>query len=58
MAAFNAGDDGRKFAEAVRLATETTVNPDVQFTLHEPSGFKDWNDQLRGEWDDDFLKIE
>ena len=45
IAAFNADDDGREFAEVVRRAV--TGGP-ARFTFQEPSGFKDWSDQLRG----------
>jgi hypothetical protein len=48
VAAFNADQDGRAYADVVRLAVVESAGDDVRFTLHEPSGFKDWNDQLRG----------
>ena len=47
VAAMDADTDGRKLAEigceAVRLAGRS----DLRFEMHEPNGFKDWNDQLR-----------
>lgn len=51
VAAFNADKDGRAYADVVRslverIAMETGRN--LIFTFHEPSGFKDWNDQVRG----------
>jgi hypothetical protein len=48
VAAFNADADGRGYAEILRRAVETSGREDLVFVLHEPSGFKDWNDQLRG----------
>lgn len=50
VAAFNADKDGRSYAEVVRLAVAkaSAQTMDLKFILHEPSGFKDWNDQVRG----------
>ena len=47
VAAMDADAEGRKLAEVVRRAVEMSGRGDVRFQLHEPSGFKDWNDQLR-----------
>ena len=47
VAAMDADADGRKFAEVVRRAVEMSGRTDLRFKVHEPSGFKDWNDQLR-----------
>jgi hypothetical protein len=46
VAAFNADKDGRAYADVVRLAVKKT-DKDLTFVFQEPSGFKDWNDQLR-----------
>lgn len=48
VAAFNADADGREYAGKVRAIVESLGRLDLRFTLHEPSGFKDWNDQLCG----------
>jgi hypothetical protein len=50
-AAFNADKDGRAYADVVCRAVEkaeTEMGRKLTFTFHEPSGFKDWNDQVRG----------
>jgi hypothetical protein len=47
IAAMDADGDGRKLAEVVRAAVEMTGRHDLRFTVHEPIGHKDWNDQLR-----------
>jgi hypothetical protein len=39
--------EGARLAEVVRKAVEMTGRTDVRFTVQEPFGFKDWNDQLR-----------
>jgi hypothetical protein len=46
-AAMDADADGRKLAEVVKRAVEMSGRTDLRFHVHEPSGFKDWNDQLR-----------
>jgi hypothetical protein len=46
-AAMDADADGRKLAEVVKRAVEMSGRGDLRFHVHEPSGFKDWNDQLR-----------
>jgi len=48
VAAMDADADGRKLAEIVRDAVKQAGRSDLGFELHEPDGFKDWNDQLRG----------
>ena len=47
LAAMDADTEGRKLAEVVRQAVELSGRTDPRFRVHEPSGFKDWNDQLR-----------
>jgi hypothetical protein len=47
VAAMDADADGAKLAEVVRKAVELTGRLDLRFSVHEPFGFKDWNDQLR-----------
>ena len=47
VAAMDADSDGRKLAEMVRRASELSGRVDLRFRIDEPSGFKDWNDQLR-----------
>lgn len=39
---------GVKLADVVRRAVELSGRLDLRFMMHEPFGFKDWNDQLRG----------
>lgn len=39
--------DGGKLAEVVRKAVALTGRLDLKFTVQEPFGVKDWNDQLR-----------
>jgi hypothetical protein len=39
--------EGRKLAQVVKRAVEMSNRGDLHFHIHEPSGFKDWNDQLR-----------
>jgi hypothetical protein len=47
VAAFDADQAGRDLAEIVRRAVELSGRSDLRFRVHEPVGFKDWNDQLR-----------
>ena len=47
VAAMDADAEGRKLAEVVRHAVELSGRFDVKFSVHEPVGHKDWNDQLR-----------
>jgi hypothetical protein len=46
-AAMDADVEGRKLAEVVMRAVEMSGRGDLHFHIHEPSGFKDWSDQLR-----------
>jgi hypothetical protein len=48
VAAMDADSAGRELAEVVRNATALTGRTDLRFRIHEPDGFKDWNDVLRG----------
>jgi hypothetical protein len=48
ISAMDADDDGRKLTAVVRQAFDLTGRGDLRFTVHEPFGFKDFNDQLRG----------
>jgi hypothetical protein len=48
VAAMDADEDGNKLSEVVRAALLSTGRDDLIFISREPSGFKDWNDQLRG----------
>ena len=47
VAAMDADAEGAKLAEVVRKAVALTGRLDLKFTVQEPFGFKDWNDQLR-----------
>ena len=47
IAAMDADEDGAKLADVVRKAVALTGRLDLKFTVQEPFGFKDWNDQLR-----------
>lgn len=47
VAAMDADDEGRKLAAIVEKAVELTGRADLGFRLEEPSGFKDFNDQLQ-----------
>ena len=47
VSAMDSDEDGRKLAEIVQKACELTGRGDLRFSLQEPFGFKDWNDQLR-----------
>jgi hypothetical protein len=47
IAAMDADADGAKLAAVIRQAVELVGREDLRFTLQEPFGFKDWNDQLR-----------
>jgi hypothetical protein len=46
-AAMDADEAGRKLSSAVQEAVGLTGRDDLRFVSHEPTGFKDWNDQLR-----------
>jgi len=47
VAAMDADDAGRKLAGVVRKALSLSGRGDLRFTVQEPVGVKDWNDQLR-----------
>jgi hypothetical protein len=47
VSAMDADADGAKLNEVVRQAFELSGRQDLRFSVHEPFGFKDWNDQLR-----------
>jgi Toprim-like/Protein of unknown function (DUF3991) len=47
ISAMDADAEGRKLAEVVRHAVELSGRLDLKFTVQEPVGHKDWNDQLR-----------
>jgi hypothetical protein len=48
VSAMDADKDGAKLAQIVRQAVTLTGRLDLRFSLQEPFGFKDWNDQLKG----------
>ncbi len=47
IAAMDADADGAKLAGMVRHAVELSRRDDLRFSVQEPFGFKDWNDQLK-----------
>jgi hypothetical protein len=47
VAATDADVTGGKLADRIREAVVLTGRDDLTFVLHQPDGFKDWNDQLR-----------
>jgi hypothetical protein len=47
VAAMDADEAGRELAEIVRRAVGLVGRVDLRFRIHEPEGFKDWNDALR-----------
>lgn len=47
ISAMDADQSGAALAEVVRRAFEMSDRRDLRFTVQEPVGFKDWNDQLR-----------
>jgi len=47
VAAMDNDAEGAKLADVVRKAVALTGRSDLRFTVQEPFGFKDWNDQLR-----------
>jgi hypothetical protein len=49
IAAMDADEDGAKLAEIVRKAVDLSGRKDLRFTLQEPFGFNDWNDQIRAQ---------
>jgi hypothetical protein len=48
VSAMDADKAGRELAETVRNAVGVSGRVDLRFRIHEPEGFKDWNDALRG----------
>ncbi len=47
VSAMDADKAGRELAEAVRNAVGRCGRADLRFRVHEPEGFKDWNDVLK-----------
>ena len=47
VSAMDADKDGAELTEIVRKAVALTGRLDLKFTVQEPFGVKDWNDQLR-----------
>jgi hypothetical protein len=47
IAAMDADATGGELADQIRRAVELTGRDDLIYVLHQPDGFKDWNDQLR-----------
>jgi hypothetical protein len=47
VAAMDADTEGRKLVEIVRQAVALSGRTDLRFVVKEPTGVKDWNDQLR-----------
>jgi hypothetical protein len=47
IAATDADTTGGNLAENMREAVDLTGRDDLTYLLHQPDGFKDWNDQLR-----------
>jgi hypothetical protein len=47
VSAMDADEGGARLADVVRKAVALTGRLDLRFTVQEPFGFKDWNDQLR-----------
>ena len=47
ISAMDADADGSKLADVVRNAVALSGRLDLRFAVQEPSGHKDWNDQLR-----------
>jgi hypothetical protein len=43
----DADDAGRQLADAIEKAFHDASRADLTFRRQEPTGFKDWNDQLR-----------
>lgn len=54
VAAMDADVDGAKLVEVVCQAVKLSGRVDLRFTVQEPFGFKDWNDQLRGKQQSSF----
>lgn len=51
ISAMDADSDGRKLADVIRNAVALSGRLDLRFTVQEPFGHKDWNDQLRSKPD-------
>jgi hypothetical protein len=47
VAATDADSSGGKLADNIRNSVGLTGRADLTVVLHQPEGFKDWNDQLR-----------
>lgn len=47
VAAMDSDQGGADLTEVVRRAVELSGRHDLRFTVHQPEGHKDWNDQLR-----------
>jgi uncharacterized protein DUF3991/Toprim domain-containing protein len=47
ISAMDADAEGAKLVEIVRSGLKLCGRDDLRFTVHEPLGWKDWNDQLR-----------
>jgi hypothetical protein len=47
VSAMDSDADGAKLTDVARKAVALTGRLDLRFTVQEPFGFKDWNDQLR-----------
>lgn len=47
VAGFDADDEGRRYAELVRQTVSEIARDDMQCSIHEPEGVKDWNDVIR-----------
>jgi hypothetical protein len=47
VSAMDADKDGAELTEVVRKAVALTGRLDLKFSVQEPFGVKDWNDQLR-----------
>ncbi len=46
-AAMDADSGGQQLVEVVRKAVAMSGRADLHFKIHEPEGFKDWNDELK-----------
>jgi hypothetical protein len=47
IAAMDSDEQGGKLAEIVGKAVELSGRGDLHFQIEQPTGVKDWNDQLR-----------
>jgi hypothetical protein len=48
VAATDGDAGGARLAGIIRESIKLTGREDIGFAIHQPAGFKDWNDQLRG----------